>query len=412
MGKIDLNNYEAFLLDYMEGNLGEAEIRELRNFALLHPELNIDLDQEELPSIFMEDNKADFKNNLFKTENDLPAYQLIAYIEGQLSEEGKRRLEKELAADPDLARELEMYKKTILRKEDFVFEEKSSLEKTEDEFLPGSRAIQYVEGLLNAEEKSVFENNLNSNKSLQQEIALLEKTVLAPDLSIVYSDKSELKKKARIIALFSYRSVAAMAAAILLLIGLIVLINSNNSRERTETGLAEKTNLKNNASIPSVKDSTVPAVKENTAPAAVNVQKEEMKNSSLLANKNNGEHKKRVVKDTAHVFDDEGQLVKKEEEKPLPEIIFPEKIFGDSALAVVKKENIEETASAGKILTMIPVEEDDEAYNASPEKKGFWKRAVGIARQVNVLGMKAVNGEEKAKGDYVLSFAGFSVEKK
>jgi hypothetical protein len=37
---------------------------------------------------------------------------------------------------------------------------------------------------------------------------------------------------------------------------------------------------------------------------------------------------------------------------------------------------------------------------------------VNVARQANVLGLKAVNGEEKAKGDYVISFAGFSVEKK
>jgi hypothetical protein len=423
MGKIDVDNYEAFLLDYVEGNLGEADIRELRNFALLHPELNIDLEKEELPSVFAEDDAADFKKDLLRSENDIPGYELIAYIEGTLSGEERKKLEKELAADPDLARELEMYRKTILNKESFVFEHKATLEKTEDEFLLSNRAIQYIEGTLSAKEKSIFENDLGSGKSLQQEVQLLEKTVLAPDLSVIYPDKSELKKKARVIGLFSYRSAAAVAAAVLLLIGLIVLLSKNNSNEKVEHGLAENGKPKNNISVPSVKDSTVPAIKnnavppvnENTVPAVVNARQEAIKNPSLLANKINVEEKKQRVKDTVKAIEDNKQLVRKEEEKKqLPEVVFPEKISSDSALAAVKKENqnVGDASSAGKMLTMIPVEEDDDEAYSKPEKKGFWKRAVDIARQANVLGLKAVNGEEKGKGDYMLSFAGFSVEKK
>jgi hypothetical protein len=422
MGRIDLNNYEAFLLDYIEGNLSEADARELKNFVLIHPELNIDLDQEELPAISLEEDKADFKSDLLKSESDIPGYDLIAYLEGALSDEEKLKLEKELAADPGLAKELEMYRKTVLAKEDFLFEGKASLEKTEDEFLLSSRSLQYIEGLLSADDKVDFEKDLHSNKTLEQEIHLLEKTVLAPDLSVIYPDKPGLKKKARIIALFSYRTVAAMAAAILLLIGLIVLFNKNNSGGKIAPSLAENTNPKNNSSVPSVtdnipssvKNNSVAGVKESTVPAVVNVPHEEMKKSPMLADKRTVEQKKSDAKDTAVILKENKQLVKKEEEKnPLPEIIFPEKISNDTALAVVKKENRNvEEAPSKKALAMIPLEEDEEAYAVQPEKKGFWKRAVSVARQANVLGLKAVNGEEKAKGDYVISFAGFSVEKK
>ena len=49
MSRINLDNYEAFLLDHMEGKLNVQDLAELKAFSLLHPELNIDLEQDSLP---------------------------------------------------------------------------------------------------------------------------------------------------------------------------------------------------------------------------------------------------------------------------------------------------------------------------------------------------------------------------
>ena len=46
--KIDIQNYEAFLLDYMEGNLSSEETVALQLFAAQHPHLEIDLNDLEL----------------------------------------------------------------------------------------------------------------------------------------------------------------------------------------------------------------------------------------------------------------------------------------------------------------------------------------------------------------------------
>lgn len=44
MSRITLNNYEAFLLDYLEGNISSDDAAELMLFAAQHPELEIDLE--------------------------------------------------------------------------------------------------------------------------------------------------------------------------------------------------------------------------------------------------------------------------------------------------------------------------------------------------------------------------------
>ena len=43
---ITKENIEAYLLDFLEGNLSQFEIKELMDFVALHPEYNNDLELE------------------------------------------------------------------------------------------------------------------------------------------------------------------------------------------------------------------------------------------------------------------------------------------------------------------------------------------------------------------------------
>ena len=66
MHKIDIHNYEAYLLDYSEGNLtGELQV-ELELFLIQHPELEINLD--ELSLVTLENESASFSNKKAKTK--------------------------------------------------------------------------------------------------------------------------------------------------------------------------------------------------------------------------------------------------------------------------------------------------------------------------------------------------------
>lgn len=114
MNKINKDNYEAWLLDFAEGNLSEEQQIELELFVMQHPELNINL--SELPLLNIEVNSVFFQNKhqLKKSETDLVSdTQFIAYIENQLSYEEKKAIDKSCANNKFLAYELKLFQNTI-----------------------------------------------------------------------------------------------------------------------------------------------------------------------------------------------------------------------------------------------------------------------------------------------------------
>ncbi|MBL7937513.1 MAG: hypothetical protein JNM51_17035 [Bacteroidia bacterium] len=121
MGKIDIHNYEAYLLDYSEGNLTDELLMELELFLIQHPELDINLSELSLVSLKEESVSFLNKNNLKKSEADLVSeMQFIAYIENQLPSNEMAELEKSCSINPLLSKELALYQKTIVQADELV----------------------------------------------------------------------------------------------------------------------------------------------------------------------------------------------------------------------------------------------------------------------------------------------------
>ena len=99
MERISIFNYEAFYLDFLEGNLNEEDTAMLMEFLKRHPELVVDMD--ELPSLEIEEIIApvELGNQLKQVDvdNDTITLQnaesfVIALIEGQLTIEKSQEL--------------------------------------------------------------------------------------------------------------------------------------------------------------------------------------------------------------------------------------------------------------------------------------------------------------------------------
>jgi hypothetical protein len=146
MSGINQHNYEAYLLDSMEGRLTAEQQLELDSFMALHPELAIDL--EDLAEMTFDPQQAVFPNKaaLKKTGADLVSgEQFIGYIEQQLSPEESLRVEEHCAADPVLAKELDLYKKTIaVADANIVFEDKEKLKRRTKVILFNFRAASFA----------------------------------------------------------------------------------------------------------------------------------------------------------------------------------------------------------------------------------------------------------------------------
>lgn len=110
MGKISIFNYEMFYLDYLEGRLGEEDIRMLMAFLKEHPEC--ELDDPELPTLSIEDNyvfkgKADLKqtddNEVITLAN--VEHFMISDAEGIISDDKRTELNQVIAGSPELEEE-------------------------------------------------------------------------------------------------------------------------------------------------------------------------------------------------------------------------------------------------------------------------------------------------------------------
>lgn len=165
MSKITIHNYESFLLDYSEGTLCTSDKIEMELFLKQNSKIINEL--------------VEFSNapQLINTEIKLPN---------------------------------RLY--SFLKKNEFCI--------SKIEF--NTLLIKEVEGVLLEDEIELLNKNKN-NFNYNTEKLLLQHTVLKPDLSIIYPNKNNLKKKSKTVALYYYLSVAAM---LLVFFGSYYLFNS------------------------------------------------------------------------------------------------------------------------------------------------------------------------------------------
>lgn len=452
MTDINLHNYEAFLLDYSEGHLNGADTEALILFVSANPQLAIQLDELTLPTLIEEQITIDFKNDLKKNESDFSDELLLNYLEGNLSPQQKINFEEQLKQNAALAESLAMYTKTILVAEPVSFEYKASLLKTEDAFILNNRAIAYVEDQLSIFEKINFEKELQVNPTLKNELALILKTKAIADTSIIYPDKPALKKENKVIALFSFRTLAALAAAILLLVGLVVVFNQNTNKPVPVSGLSmnnegnkqpvktpapvtrkhdQSTGAKNLAAATGLKhiqpNNTAKQANASSANAGGKILKQQA--SALAKNRtnnvnslgathpnkatpeNNSGNKKEIT---------QSEIANNNAVKPATKDVSPALNNDGTHVAATTKNAMapdstlpdQNNFTHQTFLASTTDEPEPETNDAKPAKKGFWQKAVQLAKRANKLGVKSIDGVEKPNNSYSLSFNSFSVEKK
>ncbi|MBL0330922.1 MAG: hypothetical protein IPP64_16305 [Bacteroidetes bacterium] len=281
---INKNNYEAFFLDYHEGNLSPQQVADLLLFVEQHPELreefesfeNVTLD--DLSTISF-DQKSSLKKEI--TLENREEY-FIRSIENTLTPAEKNLLDAFIKQHPQFLKELELFQKTRVPADTtIVFENKEALQKsTADDLL-----IASMEGLLTKQENIFLNQQLAVDAEMQHNYSLYKQTKLVADTTIVFENKEELKREERKIIPF-YFYVAA-AASIALLIGMFFLYNST-TQEQT---FADKTNetktapVENNNSTAVIKNiqpiENNPSIKNQMAATTSSIIKNKRNNDSI-----------------------------------------------------------------------------------------------------------------------------------
>ena len=179
----------------------------------------------------------------------------ILYLDNELSNDDRRQVEEFIQKSPDLKDELDILSQyKLVPDHSLVFENKEELmRQTISPFITisnyGEWLTLYVDDELTAREQKEVEQFAALHPGITMELALLKKTKLQPDNSIVFPAKETLYRrteKAKLIAI-NWRRIA-VAASLLLAIGLTaVLVRSKRysagGNELTKvSGNGEKTN--------------------------------------------------------------------------------------------------------------------------------------------------------------------------
>ena len=132
MERINLENYEAFFLDYAEGNLSDDQLIELKSFLDKNPQLKVEL--ESFESIRLGEIPADsydLKRELIREESTGLArsdYLMIAQVEGEITNEEKEELATLVKENPALLENLAIYHKAVLKENhSLIFKGKQQL---------------------------------------------------------------------------------------------------------------------------------------------------------------------------------------------------------------------------------------------------------------------------------------------
>lgn len=218
MNSINLENYEAFLLDYAEGNLSAELSAELMLFLAQHPELSVDLEGLSEFRLSADDHpEASNFSHLKKSELGLSEALdklLFARMEGAADAAIEAEIARILKLEPKLERHYRAFMQTRLSVDvDQILPNKQALYQSSDFELWWDEALMAeLDGTLSVEMKARLDALADRNPQLKRERSLMHHARLEAE-HVVFPEKSKLYKTAatgRLIPLFLRYAAAAV----------------------------------------------------------------------------------------------------------------------------------------------------------------------------------------------------------
>lgn len=278
--RIDHSNYEAWLLDRLEGNLTPAQEQELDAFLAAHPELDPGMDAlptlDQLDAALSRSDKDALKRALPPTGQ--PSLEnvddfLVARLEGDLNAEQLHALRHFLLEHPELLRSAHLYDLVKLVPEAMAFAAKQELERQlppvglPDRFTLDDFLVAELEGDLTTEQRKALAAYVATRPEAGHARELMQRTRIAAE-AVVYAEKGSLKRGGRVIALSTWavRFAAAASVAVLLGMGIWFLGRSEAPEQQLATVPEASTNTstKNPKEVPVEAASSTPESAANS----------------------------------------------------------------------------------------------------------------------------------------------------
>ncbi|HEX6916302.1 MAG TPA: hypothetical protein VF145_13725 [Chitinophagaceae bacterium] len=176
---------------------------------------------------------------------------LLLYLDGELDSTERSEVEQFVRLNPDIEAELELLQQTVLKPESVSFGEKETLYRNGDELHTGNFQewfLLYVDNELTDKQKNEVETFVLRHPELQSEFIQLKQAVLTPE-EIIFTDKKSLYRttehKRRVIVMFRWAALAAAAVT-----GIIAILMFSGNE--TPADVANRNSVKTGQEVPAI----------------------------------------------------------------------------------------------------------------------------------------------------------------
>ena len=233
---ININNYEEFAIDYIEGNLNAETLKAFELFLEQNPNIREEFVGFEDFNFKIEKHKLNNKFELKKSPIEGLSYfeyLAVSNIEKTISAKEKNELENILTQQNEKIDDYKLFSKTKLTNSE-IYKFKTNLKKSPIEDLSyfDYLAISNIEGTITNKEKTELDSILKIDATKKDEYKLFAKTILNSE-KIVFQNKSSLKKLKIFTLKNIQRTVVSVAALFIVFIGIKFILN-NVSQQRTK----------------------------------------------------------------------------------------------------------------------------------------------------------------------------------
>ena len=209
---------------------------------------------------------------------------LLMYVDNELSAAQQREVESFLRDYPYLQEELEQLKQIILPLEIVSFNKESLLKPVLDDSLQ-EKLLMHLDGELPAGESLALQNSLAADKMLSKEWAVLQKTKLDATDIVLHPDKESLYRKERsvIAGRFVRWAVAAMLLGAGFYAGVMMLNRDKNVEVNVAN--AGEPGKKPGSTVVEPQEKNMASVKEEQEPSTVVTSDDQSTNAPAVAEK-------------------------------------------------------------------------------------------------------------------------------
>jgi hypothetical protein len=198
---------------------------------------------------------------------------LVLYIDGELSSAERKSVESFLELNPDLKEELQLLQQTILQPEDIRFTNKTVLYKQEAGINTTNYQeyfLLYVDAELNDAQKEEVETFVLQNPGLQDEFTLLKQTILTPE-PLIFANKELLyrKEEKRRTVVISMRWASLAAAVMIGIVAMLWIVNNENhpaDSRQVATKTPQENKIAPGATRKPQQQNNIASVNENISP--------------------------------------------------------------------------------------------------------------------------------------------------